>query len=122
MKVKYLFIPAISSLIFISCSTAPICIAPSNMPLQDKSVSENLGKTAGKDSAYSILGLYMIGHPDIEAAMKEAIEAKKGDALINIRCYETSGYFFFFSVNTVRVEGEAIKFETAANAKKDKRR
>jgi hypothetical protein len=122
MKTKYLFISTILSLFFISCSTAPICIAPSNMPLQDKSVSENLGKTEGKDSAYSILGLFMIGHPDIEAAMKKAIEAKQGDALINIRCYETSGYFLFFSINTVRIEGEAIKFGTANDAQKGKKK
>jgi hypothetical protein len=122
MKARFLLVPAISCMILISCSTVPICITPSNMPLHDKSVSENLGKTEGKDSAYSILGLFMIGRPDIEAAMKEAIKAKNGDALINIRCYETSVYFILFSVNTVRVEGEAVKFAAVADAHKEKER
>jgi hypothetical protein len=97
-----------------ACSTTPIAIAPSNTPLQGVQVSENLGKTEGKDTAYSILGIFMIGRPDIETALSNAIKAKNGDALINVRCYESFSYFLFFSANTVRVEGEAVKFAPIA--------
>ncbi len=122
MKIK--MSPVLFIMIFMlmtGCSTVPICISPSNTPLYDKTVSQNLGKTSGEDSAYSLLGLYMIGRPDIEAAMKEAIDRKQGDALINVRCYEKSSYFLFFSVNTVIIEGEAVKYAADAGYKGKKK-
>jgi hypothetical protein len=97
-----------------ACITSPIAITPSNTPLQGVQVTENLGKTEGSDTAYSILGIFMIGRPDIETALTNAVKAKNGDALINVRCYETFSYFILFSMNTVKVEGEAIKFAPIA--------
>jgi hypothetical protein len=106
-----------------ACITSPIAITPSNTPLQGVQVTDNLGKTEGTDTAYSILGLFMIGHPDIETALSNAIKAKNGDALINVRCYESFSYFIFFSSTTVRVEGEAVKFApTAPEPQKGKTR
>jgi len=96
------------------CSTTPISMAASNTPLQGIQVKENLGKTEGTNSAVSVLGLFMIGHPDLEIALKAAIKAKEGDALINIRCYESYKYFLIFSLTTVIVEGEAVKFADIA--------
>ena len=97
-------------LIFGSCSTSPISYTSSVTPMEGKRVVEYLGKTEGKDSAYSILGLYMIGRPDLDLALKSAIEKKGGDTLINVSCYETYGWFILFSRTTVSVEGEAVKF------------
>ena len=100
-----------------ACSTAPICATSSVTPLQGKTVAENLGKTAGSDSAFSILGLYMVGRPDLDTAIGRAVAAKGGDTLINVRCYETSSYFLFFSITKVTVEGEAVKFAAESAAK-----
>ena len=102
-----------------SCSTAPICATSSVTPLQGKTVAENLGKTSGADSAFSILGLYMIGRPDLDTAIGKAIAAKGGDTLINVRCYQTDSYFLLFSITKVTVEGEAVKF-SQENAVKGK--
>ena len=77
--------------------------------MDGKRIGENLGKTDGKDSAYSILGLYMIGRPDLDLALKRAMEKKSGDTLINVSCYETYSWFILFSRTTVLIEGDAVK-------------
>lgn len=100
----------ITALLLSACSTTPVCVTSSLTPLQGKTVAENLGACKGSDTAWSILGIYMIGRPDINFAIKEALDSKKGDTMINVRCYETYGYFLFFSRSTVTVEGDAIKF------------
>jgi hypothetical protein len=98
-----------------ACSTTPICAVSSVVPLEGKTVAENLGKTRGTDSAVSVLGLYMIGRPDIDSAVKDAVKDKNADTLINVRCYEKSSYFVLFSITTVIVEGEAVTFTQEKN-------
>jgi hypothetical protein len=115
MKTKFAIIActAFASFMLTNCSTTPISMAASNTPLQGVHVKDNLGKTTGDDSAVSVLGIFMIGHPDIDLAIKAALKDKKGDALINVRCYESYTYFLLFSISTVRVEGEAVQFAPA---------
>jgi hypothetical protein len=107
---RVIFFITATVLLFGSCSTTPISYTSSVTPMEGKRVTEYLGKSTGKDSAYSILGLYMIGRPDLDLALKSAIEKKGGDTLINVSCYETYAWFIFFSRTTVSVEGEAVKF------------
>ncbi|MCL2155168.1 MAG: hypothetical protein FWH53_05840 [Leptospirales bacterium] len=110
-KIKLgIFSATAAVLIFGSCSTTPISYTSSITPMEGKRVVENLGKTEGKDSAYSILGIYMIGRPDLDLALRSAIEKKGGDTLINVSCYETYSWFILFSRTTVSVEGDAVKF------------
>ncbi len=115
---------ALAAVIFIlnACSTSPVCVTSSITPMQGKVVTENLGKTDGTDTAYSILGLYMIGRPDLDIAIKEALAKKGGDTLINVSCYETWGYFLLGSFTTVKVEGEAVKFTVQESDSKGKKR
>jgi hypothetical protein len=93
-----------------ACSTVPIASTSSATPLEGKVISENLGKVKGSDSAFSILGLYMIGRPDMDAAMKEALASKGGDALTNVRLYKRWSYFVVVDCTTVLVEAEAVRF------------
>jgi len=109
-------------LFFNSCTTSPICVTSSVTPLQGKVIAENLGKTEGKHTAVSIFGVYMIGRPDLDKAIKRALEKKGGDTLINVRCYETFGNFLVVTTNTVTVEGEAVKFVVETSRPKDKKR
>ena len=83
-----------------------------------KTVAENLGKVQGSDTAFSFLGLFMFGRPDIDMAIKDALQSKSGDTLINVRCYETSRWFLLLGTNTVIVEGEAVKFGAAPENEK----
>ena len=111
MRKGFIYTALLAAVIFFNaCSTAPICVTPSVTPMQGKFTAENLGKTEGSDTAVSVLGLFMIGRPDLDLAIKNAIMKKGGDTLINVSCYETWGYFLFVSTTTVTVEGEAVKF------------
>jgi len=127
MKKITLYTSLIASVLVLnSCSTAPVCVTSSVTPMQGKVVAQNLGKVYGTDTAVSILGLFMIGRPDLDIAIKSALQSKGGDTLINVSCYETWGWFLLFSTTTVKVEGEAIKFavdeESSKDKKKDKKR
>ena len=94
-----------------SCATTPVCLTSSNTPLNYKYISENMGKVEGNSpKTFSILSLWMIGKPDIQSAIDDAVSKKNADALINIKCYEVSYNFILFNLTSVRVEGEAVKF------------
>ncbi len=110
----------ITCVMFIGCSTSPICVTDSVTPLQGKTITEKLGQCSGSDTAWSFLGLYMFGRPDIDEAIKEAVASKGADTIINVRCYEKWGYFLFFSTSTVIVEGEAVKLGSPETEKKVK--
>jgi len=107
--ISLVFILMIIILASAGCTTSPVCITSSVTPMEGKVVEENLGRCHGSDTAYSFLGLFMFGKPDLDAAIKDALKEKKGDTLINVRCYETTGYFIIFSATTVTVEGEAVR-------------
>lgn len=100
----------IISLTVNACSTTPLCITSSTSPVNKHMEIKKLGKTSGTDSAWSVLGLWMVGRPDIDLALKEALKKKGGDVLINVRCYEDYKWYLFFSISRVVVEGEAVKF------------
>lgn len=116
-RIKILFIILIAALItFTSCTTIPIGVTSSTTPLNNKTISSNLGRTEGTDSTWSLFGLWMFGKPDIDAAIKEAVQKKEGDALINVSCYEHTTWYILFSINKVRIVGDAVKFETIKGA------
>ncbi len=86
-------------------------------PLAGKTISENLGQTEGSDLTIRFLW-YMIGMPDFDSAMKKAKENKKADAVINAEVKETRYSFILFSVDSINIKGEAVKF--AQSESKDK--
>ncbi len=107
MKIFRLLVFLVLAMI-VGCTTSPICVTSSVTPLQGKKI-ENLGKSVGEDTAYSFLGLFMIGRPELDLAIKNAIEKKGGDTIINVKCYETSNYFLLFSKTTVTIEGDVVR-------------
>lgn len=100
-----ILIIAVSS---ISCITFPVGITSSTAPLSEKAAVQNLGKVRGTHTTWALFGLLMIGRPDIDMAISDALKQKGGEALINVRCYEEISWFLLFSLNRVIVEGEAI--------------
>jgi hypothetical protein len=95
-----------------ACSTTPVCMTASTTPLEGKKITENLGLTEGTDGAWAYF-MIMPGEPDLDAAIKKALKRKGGDALINVRCYETSWTAILFGRSSVRVVGEAVKLAPA---------
>ncbi len=120
---KIFFYTAIAAAVLISgsCITTPICVTSSITPMEGKVVSENLGKTEGSDTAFSVFSLFMIGRPDLELAIKDALASKNADTLINVGCYERYIWFGLFSMTTVRVEGDAVKFAVVSAEPVDKK-
>jgi hypothetical protein len=97
-------------LLLTACITTPVSVTSSTTPVHDKKVAVNYGPVQGSHRAWSVFGLWMIGRPDIEKAIQNAIQQKGGDALINVTCYEKTAWFFVVSMHTVVVEGEAVSF------------
>lgn len=94
-----------------SCITTPVSVTSSTTPVHDKKVVVNYGPVQGSHRAWSVFGLWMIGRPDIDTAIQNALRQKGGDALINVACYEKTAWFLFVSMHTVVVEGEAVSFD-----------
>jgi hypothetical protein len=97
-------------LLLSSCITTPVSVTSSTTPVHDKKVAANYGPVQGSHRAWSVFGLWMIGRPDIDEAIQDALQQKGGDALINVTCYEKTAWFLFVSMHTVVVEGEAVSF------------
>lgn len=106
-----LLIGMIIAMLQTACITSPIAITSSTTPVYDKKIIMNYGPVQGSHRAWSAFGLWMVGRPDIDLAIKDALKQKGGDALINVSCYEKTAWFFFVSMHKVVVEGEAISFE-----------
>jgi hypothetical protein len=102
---------ALATALLASCITTPVAVTSSTTPMQDKKITMNYGPVKGADRAWSLFGLWMIGRPDIDRAIQDALKQKGGDALINVTCYEKTAWYFFFAFHYVVVEGEAVSFE-----------
>lgn len=108
-----LIVMVLALLLNASCITTPIGVTASTTPVHDKKTVMNYGPVRGTDRVWSVFGLWMIGRPDIDRAIQDALKQKGGDALINVTCYEKTSWFFFVSSHTVIVEGEAVSFDKA---------
>lgn len=102
------------------CITTPVCVTPSTTPLVNQTIVKNLGRTEGTDYTWSFLGLWMWDRPDMEAAIEEAVHSRKGNALINVTCYEKTVWFVLFSINSVVVEGDAVLLSPGPSRGKEK--
>lgn len=116
------------SIILLLIITTMGCVTPMGMtssstPLHNRVIVENLGSSEGTDWSWSLFGLWSVGRPDIDKAINEAIASKNGDTLINVRWYEKSYYFIFFSINKIIVTGQVVKTTTSdiKDASKQKR-
>mgnify|MGYP000877780282 CR=1 FL=1 len=110
-----------AALMMLAVFTLSACVTPMGMtssstPLEGKTIVKNLGKAEGRSSSWSLLGVWSMGRPDIDAAIGEAVKSKNGDALINVRWYEKTTYLVLASITTVIVTGDVVAFEAEASA------
>lgn len=108
------------SLLLSSCVSS-MGITQSNIPLQGKTY-EKLGQAEGESSAYSILGIWQVNRTDIDGAIKQAVAAKKGDALINVTWQERTYWFILVGWHYLEVKGEVVKFTDEDDKKPGKKR
>ncbi len=62
----------------ISCMTTPVTVTSSTTPMHDKKIISNNGKVQGSHRAWSVFGLWMVGRPDIDLAIQEALKKNGG--------------------------------------------
>ena len=103
----------------VSCMTTTVSSLETFTPLEGKIITERLGETEGKDSVYSIFLLQnllfynMFGKMDMQKAIREAIDKKNADTLVDVHCYTKTYYFLFFSKTNFIVKGNAVKIADA---------
>lgn len=114
MKKIVIILSSLSLAALLSGCVSPIGLTSSSTPLQGKIIEENLGASEGSHGSVAVLGLYSIGRPDIDIAIDNAVKKKGGDALINVRLYESTSYFVLFSYTKVIVKGDVVRFSAAA--------
>ncbi|OHD65415.1 MAG: hypothetical protein A2176_15800 [Spirochaetes bacterium RBG_13_51_14] len=107
----FAFIVALMVGVQTSCITTPVTVTSSTTPMHDKKIIMNYGPATGSNRTWSLFGVWMIGRPDIEKAIQDALKKNGGDALINVSCYEKTWWFLFFALHYVVIEGEAVAFE-----------
>ena len=118
IKMRNIIIIITLLLFLTSCATTPVWMSPTTTTLHDKKITENLGEATGKDTTWSLFGLWMMGSLNIDNAVNEALLHKNGDALINAKCYRSYTWFILFSLESIKVSGEAVKLEPVEVARK----
>ena len=108
---KIILFVILSCMIYIGCVT-PMGMTSSTSPLKAEKM-ENLGSVEGRSMTGSVLGLWSVGKPDIDLAIKRALKKKRADVLINVRWYEQTYYFVLFSLHEVIVTGDAVRYVRA---------
>ena len=97
--------------IMAGCATSPGGIAASTTPLEGRKY-RNMGKSFGTDSRVYLLGfLPLTGENSIRDAIEESVDARNGDAMINVTVEFYSQWWILFTRFTTRVEGDVIRFE-----------
>jgi hypothetical protein len=95
----------------LACITTPVGITTSSHYIGDRTIAQNLGKTRGRHTTWSLFGVWMFGTPDIDSAVQEALQKKGGEILINVRCYEELNWYLFFGLHRVIIEGDAVTLQ-----------
>jgi len=120
-KLKVLLITLITLFIF-NCAT-PMGMSVSSIPLKNKFITKNLGKATASNTSLSYIGIpvllgFPVITPSIQTAIDEAVKEKSGDALVNIRWYQTNTNLLFLTLSTVTVMGDVVKLEDEKQEKK----
>lgn len=94
-----------------SCAILPAGISDSNTPIGDRSYTV-VGRAVETESRIYLLGFIPVtGANHTREAVEDAIDSKRGDALINITVEYYAQWWILFTRYTTRVEGDVIRFE-----------
>ena len=119
---KYYFFPAGLVLMAVLCLPGISCIStvkrpaliePAAMPLKDQPY-KILGPARGEASSYDFLWfINATGGANMDRAVQEMINARGGDALIDLRVYEERQYWILGTIHILDIEGKVIQYEIA---------
>ena len=84
---------------------------PSVRPLQENRKYEILGKSEAIASNYNLFWVFSVTpRPDLDRAIEEAIQQKKGHELIDVSWTNETEYWQVGTINILRVKGKVIKY------------
>ncbi len=98
---------------FSNCSTSSAGITTSNVPIGNKKykvLSPVEDYTAWVSLDIGIIG-FPVSKPPVNRLMKESVQKKSADALINIHYWNDSIVLFLITIHRFGFHAEAIKFE-----------
>ena len=94
----------------VSCMHIPGGVAASNVPIDGRTY-QVVGETKGRDSQIRLLGIFPISGANLtRTAMRDAINNKNADALINVSVDFYMTWWVLWGSSITVVNGSAIKF------------
>lgn len=113
-----LAILALLTLCFISnCASSSAGITTSNIPIGNRDY-EIIGNGEAQSSWWSfdigVIG-FPLSQPPIDEAVKELVESKEGDALVNIRYSTDRSIFLFLTRHRFHVKADIVKLKPVTN-------
>ncbi len=109
MRILTYLLTGLSILILIKCSaTIPGGIVDSTAPVNQGSGYEILGESSGSSNCIYLFGL-QLSPPNMDTAIREAIDKFGGDELIEVTWYHTFTNYYLFQSYKFTVNGTVIK-------------
>jgi hypothetical protein len=108
-------------IILSGCMSAPAGLSPSTMPItaKDKYVVIVRDISESQSTSY-LLGLFPIGLPPSTYDMIQEVKKKyNADGMINVTAENRCVFYFAFSVETIIIRGDVIKFSRIGGADVD---
>lgn len=109
-----LLITCVVFLIVGGCAVTPIGIEPTSQQLADKQGNNKsyqiIGTVEDGDGYLNLFGIIPLGEININDTFKDIAKKRGGDALINIRYWYRSSYYFIGIYNSLEVKADVIKF------------
>ena len=84
-------------------------VSTKNIDLSDTRLDAKLGKRqTAEDCVFSILGLIPLGVPNMKTAVDKALEAGKGNVMIDEVTWIEGYYFILVGESCIKVEGTVL--------------
>ena len=94
------------------CAYAPAGFAPSIEPM-GKADYQKSGHVSGKQTYLAIFGIFPLGRPDYNAAIRDALKDQpSGSTLVNVSAYNRLMFLYVVTVNTLTVEGDVARTDS----------
>ncbi|MDP2363947.1 MAG: hypothetical protein Q8M94_09285 [Ignavibacteria bacterium] len=101
-------------LLFTGCSVIPLGIEPASEQLRDGQGNNKkyniIGSVDESSGYFSLFSIIPFGSININDTFNEIAKERGGDALINIRYWYRTSFYFVGTYYSLEVKGDAIKF------------
>lgn len=107
---RYAFIFLVLGLFMVSCSVAPLQVAPSTTPITGETSYTILGPAEGSSCRHTlIIPLFSFGSGSLYTAVQNTLSAHGADALINVTVDRHYTFYLIGARSCTSIHGIAIK-------------